>query len=118
MSTPAAWAEVAEVCRRTKRYAAAARFFGEAGEGDAKYAAPAATCVALAGFGRGADAMELSEEARSEWRKTALALFQRSAEFTKDPALEGLREASAMAGLTDKEHDAWRAVWAGNGSVR
>ena len=113
MSTPAAWAEVGEVCRRTKRYAAAARFFGEAAEGDPKYAGPAATCAALAGFGRGADAEDTSEEARAEWRKAALAEFQKSPDLAKELALAGLRDAAALEALPAKEREAWKAVWDG-----
>jgi hypothetical protein len=111
MSNPAAWAEVAEVCRRTKRYASAARFFEEAAEGDPKYDGPAATCAALAGFGRGADAKELSEAARAEWRKTALAAFKKSPELANDGALQGLREATD--GLPAEERGFWKALWAG-----
>src|SRR5262249_37736622 len=60
-ATPAsasAWADWGEVCRYTKRYAAAAQFFGKAAEGESKYARPAAVCAALAGFNRGTDTQE------------------------------------------------------------
>jgi eukaryotic-like serine/threonine-protein kinase len=113
MSTPVAWAEVGEVCRRTKRYAAAARFYGEAAEGDPKYAAQAATCAALAGFGRGNDAADVSEVARAEWRKTALTMFQKSADLAKDPILGSLREPNTMAELPADEREAWKLVWEG-----
>jgi eukaryotic-like serine/threonine-protein kinase len=111
MTIPAAWAEVAEVCRRTKRFASAARFFEEAADGDPKYAGPAATCAALAGFGRGADAKDLSEAARAEWRKTALAALKKSPELAKDGALQGLREATDT--LPAGEREGWKAIWDG-----
>jgi serine/threonine-protein kinase len=113
MSTPASWAEVGEVCRRTCRYAAAARFYAEAADGDAKYAGPAATCAALAGFGRGADATDTSEEARAEWRQAALAGLKKVPEVAKDPALAGLREVATMESLPAEERQAWKAVWDG-----
>jgi tetratricopeptide (TPR) repeat protein len=109
LSTPAAWAEVGEVCRRTKRYAAAARFFAEAAARDSQYAGPAATCAALTGFGRGTDADGTSPDTRAEWRKSALTVFEKWPQGAKDPALDGLR--GATDALPTKERDAWMAVW-------
>ena len=111
VSTPASWAEVGEVCRRTKRYAAAARFFAEAAKDDPKYAGPAATCAALAGFGHGTDAADTSEEDRAEWRKSALAEFQKTPALVKNSALDGLRDAATLDGLSTNERAAWKAVW-------
>jgi serine/threonine-protein kinase len=113
MSTPAAWAEVGEVCRRTKRYAAAARFYQEAADADPKYVPQAAVCAALAGFGRGIDAAEVSEDARAEWRKSALAVLRKSAEYARDPVLVTLRDSSSTADLSTIEREAWQAVWNG-----
>jgi serine/threonine protein kinase len=110
-SSASAWADVGEMCRRTKRFAAAARFYGEAAERDIRYAGPAATCAALAGFGRGSDANDLSEEARLEWRKTALTAFKQSHALAKDPALADLRKPATLDDLSDKERQAWKAVW-------
>jgi serine/threonine-protein kinase len=111
LSTPAARAEVGEVCRRTKRYATAARFFAEAAARDPRYTGSAATCAALAGFARGTDADGTSPNTRAEWRKEALALFEKWPEGAKDPALAGLRRATD--GLPMKERAEWKALWEG-----
>jgi tetratricopeptide (TPR) repeat protein len=109
LTTPAAWAELGEVCRRMKQYAAAARFFTAAAADDPQYTGQAAKCAALAGFGRGTDARETSDEARAEWRKRALAVMAKWPDGARDPALAGLR--AAADALPAGERQAWQAVW-------
>jgi serine/threonine protein kinase/tetratricopeptide (TPR) repeat protein len=112
-ATPEAWADYGDVARRTKRYAAAARCFAAAAEGDQRFAGPAAVCAALAGFGRGSDASGLSPEARAELRQTALASFRQSRGTLADPQLDSLKDPSELKALPASERAAWRSLWAG-----
>jgi eukaryotic-like serine/threonine-protein kinase len=111
-STPSAWADFGEVCRHTGRYAAAAKFFAAATEGDEKHARPAAICAALAGFNRGIDAKELSDAQRAALRTKALAAFHRSPAWTTDPALAALKQPAIIQSLPAEERSDWQLVFA------
>jgi serine/threonine protein kinase/Tfp pilus assembly protein PilF len=106
----AAWADLGEMCKRTKRYAAAAQFYKSAAESDSKYAAEAAKCAALAGFGRGVDAKSVSEEVRADLRKKALAAFAKSPEWAAARELSFLNKVDTLATLTSAERAAWTSL--------
>jgi serine/threonine protein kinase/Tfp pilus assembly protein PilF len=110
-STPAAWADFGEVARRTKRYAAAARCYARAAEGDGRYAGPAAVCAALAGFGKGTDAESLSERSRAELRQSALATLRQSRSLLADSSIANLKDEAEMDALPTEERAAWRSLW-------
>lgn len=107
---PSAWADFGEVCRGTNRFAAAARFFASAAEGDEKYARQAAIYAALAGFNRGIDAKELTDEKRAELRKTALAAFKKSPTWTNDRALLVVKDPAALNVIPAAERNEWNAL--------
>jgi len=110
-SAPGAWADFGEVCRRTKRFAAAAKFFKLATDGDAKYALSAAICEALAGFGQGIDTKELSDDQRVELRRSALEKLKASPVWASDTALANLKSAEAIHSLPESEREAWKSLW-------
>src|SRR5206468_9217406 len=112
-SSPAAWADFAEVCRHTSRFAAAARFFTTAAEGDDKYARPATVCAALAGFSQGIDAKDLTDEKRAELRKTALAALKQNRTWTNDSALTVLKDPATLGKLSNEERGEWQLLWSG-----
>jgi serine/threonine-protein kinase len=72
--------EVAELCRRDKHYAAAARFFRDGFHAEPKLAEVisagnryhAACAAALAGCSQGTDADKLDDKERARWRQQAL----------------------------------------------
>ncbi|HKB02170.1 MAG TPA: protein kinase [Gemmataceae bacterium] len=111
--TPEGWADYGDVARRSRRYAAAARCFAAAAEEDKRYVGPAAICAALAGFGRGSDAKDLSPTARAALRKRALTAFRRVRDAAADPLLEPLKSPAGLSALPEEERAAWRALWAG-----
>jgi serine/threonine-protein kinase len=101
---------------------------------------PAARCAALAGCGLGEDGARLSEAERMRWRKQARAwlradlavwagtleggsraarVFVRKllAHWQVDPALAGLREASALDGLSQDERQECLALWQAVGDL-
>src|SRR5205814_4613432 len=104
-ASPSAWADFGEVCRGTGRYAAAARFFAAAAEGDEKYARPAAIYAAPAGFNRGVDVKELTDDKRADLRKSALAAFRKSPNWANDRALVALRDPAALNALPPAERN-------------
>ena len=112
-ATAASWADFGEVCRHTGRFAAAARFFAAAADGDEKYGRAAAIYAALAGFNLGIDARELTDEKRAELRTTALEAFRHSRSWTTDPALAVLKEPATMEPLSAAERGEWQLLWAG-----
>ena len=95
----------------------------------------AACCAALASSGRGEDAGQLADAERGHWREQALAWLraelvqlsnplegarQKEGEAMRealecwqhDSRLTGLREASALTGLSPGEQQACRKLWA------
>jgi tetratricopeptide (TPR) repeat protein len=95
----------------------------------------AARAAALAGLGRGEDAVQLSDEERADWRRQALAWLRADLEawrerseggsavlrgtikktlrrWQHDEALSGLRDVSALAQLPSDERDSCRRLWA------
>jgi eukaryotic-like serine/threonine-protein kinase len=111
-SSPSTWAEVGEVCRRTKRYASAARCFQAATENDEQYAASAAVCAALAGFGQGTDSAGLTDDARAVLRGKALQAFRQSPDAIADPLVAALKDPMFTSALPSGERANWRALWA------
>jgi serine/threonine protein kinase/tetratricopeptide (TPR) repeat protein len=107
-----AWAEMADFSKQAQRYAAAARYYHRARDLDQRYESSAAVCAALAGFGRGTDAANLSAAARAELRKRALDVLKCSPQAAEDPLLDPLREPAVLAELSDEEQAAWRSIWA------
>jgi tetratricopeptide (TPR) repeat protein len=109
--SPAAWADFGDVCRFTRRYAAAARFFAKAAESDDKHARSAAICAALAGFNHGTDAKELTEEKRLEMRQLALVAFRTHPEWARDRALAPLKDSAVIGSFSAGEQAAWQSLW-------
>jgi tetratricopeptide (TPR) repeat protein len=109
-SSPRAWADFGEVCRRTGHYAAAARFFANAAKGDIQFARHAAVCAALAGFGRGLDANQLSESEQNELRRSALQALRRSPSWSSEPELTAIKSQAAIDSLSTEERESWRQV--------
>jgi serine/threonine-protein kinase len=105
------WADFGEVCRRTNRNAAAAKFFQSASEGDERYAPAAAIYAALAGFGLGSDAGDTTEETRAELRKQALTAFGRSPKWAASPELHPLK-GGTLEKLEAAEREKWRTLLA------
>jgi tetratricopeptide (TPR) repeat protein len=129
----------AQVCRLTKRHAAAARLSAEAFEADptraddllagARY--NAACSAALAGCGRGADA-PADEAERGRLRAQALAWLRADLArwgerddakagsdvrgalrgWRDDPQLAGVRDPDALEKLPEAERVAWLSLWA------
>src|SRR5262249_4557886 len=117
---------LADLCaRHKKRYAAAARLYGEALDGNPDLARNPlnglrydATCAAaLAGSGHGADATELKEKERTrlrqqalDWLKADLALWNKAADNTDPKVREAVQKTlkywqddADLAGVRDKE---------------
>jgi tetratricopeptide (TPR) repeat protein len=130
-------AEYADLCAWTRRYAAAARLWGEAFAAQAKLADDvkagrryqAATAAVLAAAGKGRDAGALGEGQKADLRKKALAWLKadlaawRSHEegsqrtralriWRADKALAGVRDAKGLAKLPAAERAAWGEFWA------
>jgi serine/threonine-protein kinase len=117
--------EFADLCRATKRYAAAARFSADAFAADPKLAGDhqrrhrynAACCAALAATGHGPDAPQLGDKGRSRlrgqalgWLRADLALWQKQADSTKaeeraaaQQTLRHWQQAPDLAGVRDQE---------------
>ncbi len=133
--------ELALLCQTKKRYAAAARFFGDAFTAQPKLADDlvtdhrykAACCAVLAAAGQ-RDAVKLDEKERARLRKQALdwlqadliswtkqidkgneqerALAQKTLRhWQQDANLAGLRDAAALDKLPEAERDACRTLW-------
>jgi tetratricopeptide (TPR) repeat protein len=109
------WVDFGEVCKRTGRFAAAAKFFGQAAIEDNQYLRPAAVYAALAGFNRGKDADELSESQRAELRRRAMAILSKNRAWASDPELSPLKDTKSLEKLDSAERDAWRTLF--NGEV-
>jgi tetratricopeptide (TPR) repeat protein len=94
----------------------------------------AACCAALAAGGQGTDAPKPDAKGRAllrrqalDWLRTDLALCAKGLErgtaqyratalralqrWQQDPALEGVRGATALAKLPEAEQESWRALW-------
>jgi serine/threonine protein kinase len=112
LSSADGWAEVGEVCQQAKQYAAAARFFQWAADLDDCYENSAATCAALAGFGLGTDAADLSAAARADLRKSALEVLKRSPQAPANPLLDPIGQLTILPELSADEQAAWRVLWA------
>jgi eukaryotic-like serine/threonine-protein kinase len=110
-SSPRTWADFGAVCRHTGRFAAAARFFTKAAEGDEKHASSVIICQTLAGFGRGIDANELSTEERTKLRQSALAALQKNRSLANDRSLRSLKDSRAIESLPTDEREAWKSLW-------
>ena len=111
--SPLLWRDLGQVCRYSGRYAAAARFFAKAAEGDSKYARMAAIFAALAGFDRGSDASALSDEQRSQLRQTALVALRSHREWAIDPALAALNDSKTLAAVPVAERAQWQSLLSG-----
>lgn len=109
-STPIAWAEIAEVALRTRRYAAAAKFYPKAIDGDPGLAAPLAISQALAGYGIGIDSEATSPEDRAQLRAEALELLQRLPREVRQHHLLASVRSSGIA-LPSIERAAWARLW-------
>jgi tetratricopeptide (TPR) repeat protein len=126
--------DFAQVCRITRRYAAAARFYADAfaavprlaDELRAGHRYNAACAAALAGLG--ADATLLDDQERARWRRQALdwlradltawarttdpALVQKKLRhWQQDSDLAGVRDQAALAKLPRTERAAWSQLW-------
>ena len=128
---------VAEMCYATERFAAAARFWAVALEGEPKLVETrygAACAAALAGCGQGQDEPKPDEGSRAKlrsqalgWLKTELAAWDQSLaggspgakgaavqslnHWRVDGDFAGLREVDALAKLPEPERATWRAFW-------
>lgn len=133
--------ELSQVCYRSRRYAAAARFSSEAFQSDPKLANDlkvghrydAACSAALSGSGRGDDAPD-DEDSRAalrrqalDWLRADLALRRTQGEegdagrqeairalrhWQQDKDLAGVRDAEALAKLPETEREDWKTLWA------
>jgi serine/threonine-protein kinase len=128
---------LADVCCLTKRYAAAARFYGNAFAADPKPADDlraghrynAACCAALAAAGRDADTPKPDDKERTRLRGQALswlradlaawaevadrALVRRKlAHWQQDTDLASVRGQEALAALPAEERAEWDRLWA------
>jgi hypothetical protein len=129
----------AQMACDTKRYAAAARLWGEAMEAGSRVADDlkagrrydAACAAALASSGQGRDDPPPDDEAKARlrsqalaWLRADLALWAKQLEtdpaearrtlthWTRDPDLTSVREPGALAKLPEAERADWRALWA------
>jgi tetratricopeptide (TPR) repeat protein len=135
-------AEFARLCTCKDLPLAAARFFVDAFAANpalaedvqAGHRYDGACAAALAGCGKGKDAVKLDEKERVRWRKQALgwlrddlALWSRRLagsdedranaqdvlrHWRNDPDFTGLRDLDSLAKLPDAERDAWKKLWA------
>jgi tetratricopeptide (TPR) repeat protein len=133
--------DLVDLCRRQHRFAAAARFFTEAFDSEAKLADEltaahrynAACCAALAAAGRGEDAAKPGAKERLAlrrqaltWLRADLALWSRLfaegevgrsrltrvlTHWQKDPDLAGLRDKAALDELPAQEQKAFDQLW-------
>jgi serine/threonine-protein kinase len=133
--------QFADVFRVKKRYADAARLFEKAFAGKPQLADEvqvarfhAARAAALAGCGQGEDGDKLSTEERARWREQARAWLQadltvlagkldggtaadrarvrgRLTRWQVDPDLAGLRDPSALDGMTAEEREKCVGLW-------
>jgi tetratricopeptide (TPR) repeat protein len=135
--------EWAKFCTWTRRYAAAARLWGEAFAAEGKQANDleaghryrAGTAAALAGTGHGRDACQLTGEARADLRKQSLAWLQADLaawrslgagderaqtlrNWRADKALAGVRDEKELAKLPSPERSAWEGLWAEVGELQ
>jgi tetratricopeptide (TPR) repeat protein/tRNA A-37 threonylcarbamoyl transferase component Bud32 len=129
--------EFGDLCRVTKQYAAAARFYADALAADPKLAGDlpaghrynAACAAARAGAGQATDAAMLDAKARARWRKQALDWLradlaawakakdralrqQRLMHWQQDGDLAAVRDAGALGRLPPAERRAWQCLWA------
>jgi tetratricopeptide (TPR) repeat protein len=131
-----------EVCRLQRRWIAATRLWSDGFAADTKLAEDlkaghrlnAATGAALAAAGKGRDADQLDETARSQLRQQALAWLQADldqwaklvengniqdrqaardvlARWRGDADLSSVRDAGALMNLPRMEAQAWRSLW-------
>ena len=133
--------EMAQVCSRTQRHAAAARFFAEAfaaqpkGAGEPEAHRYSAACAAArAGCGHGLDAAKLDDQERSRLRrlaltwlhdelvyygrqlegnleKTAPLVRERLGQWQREPAFAGVRATASLAKLPEEERRPWQELW-------
>jgi tetratricopeptide (TPR) repeat protein len=124
------------LCVTTRRYAAAARLFGEAFRMEEELARDpkvgnryrAVRVAALAGVGQGRDAGPLTIEARADLRKQALDWLkadlaawrshsdgglrtQALRHWRADTALAGVRDEEGLGKLPQAERAAWAGLW-------
>jgi tetratricopeptide (TPR) repeat protein len=129
--------EFGQLCQMLKRYAAAARLYGDAFAADPKrphdlrvaHRYNAACCAALAGCGQGKDPPPAEDAARARLRQQALdwlradlaawakatdrALVQRTLQhWQEDSDFAGVREQEELAKLSTSERQAWISFWA------
>jgi tetratricopeptide (TPR) repeat protein len=135
--------EFGEHCYRKRLYGAGVRLLRDAlaaqpalaNDLQSAYRYNAACCAALAGCGKGQDAAQLDDAARTRWRQQALdwlradlTLWHKQLDGDKpsdvrakaqnmlrhwqqDGDLAGLRDEPAVAKLPEPEQQAWRQFW-------
>jgi serine/threonine-protein kinase len=132
--------ELAQLCALKRLNRTAARLYAEAFVSQpqrlAEHRYNAACVAALAGCGRGEDAVSLDDRARNDLRSQALgwlrdeltrwiqqqsknlpALQQTLREWRRDADLAGVREPTELAKLPPAEQEGWRRLWADVGAV-
>jgi tetratricopeptide (TPR) repeat protein len=135
----AEWLGLAKLCQHHKKlYAASARFYRGAFDGESKLIGAnrydAACVAALAGCGMGKDADNLDEKERSRLRRQALDWLRADLEANRlalekgekdagptvagsmrhwlaDADFAGVRGADALAKLPDAERQQWQRLW-------
>jgi serine/threonine-protein kinase len=141
--SPAERLEYAALCNLKKLYAGAAGLYADAFAADPKLADDlrashrynAACAAALAGCGRGEDALRLDDKERARWRKQAIDWLQADLKaqrgqleshrpgaagqarqalrhWQQDADLAGLRDPPAIAELPAVEREACQKLWA------
>lgn len=133
--------QFADLCRCKKQFATCAHFYAEAFAGTPRLAEDVSTnnrynaaCIAaLAGAGKGDDAVNTNDDERARWREqarqwlraelverakkidgdesTRRVLLQALTQWRADPDLSGIRDAAELARLPADERDACRALW-------
>jgi hypothetical protein len=103
--------EMAEICRRTKRYATATRLYRNLLLDEPGLHVSAIRSAALAAAGIGADSV--AGEDRSEFHTLARKWLLENPGFDRrnDPALAAVRHPESLAKFPAKEREAWLGIW-------
>jgi serine/threonine-protein kinase len=139
LTEAAALVEFADLCRRKKHFAAAARLYRDGFRLQPQLAVSrrgrAAGAAALAAAGQGSDAGPLSKQDRARWRQQALEWLQAELARSKgrleasapgtlrpvqgmlqgwqrNPELALVRDRASLAALPEAEREAWSRFWA------
>jgi tetratricopeptide (TPR) repeat protein len=105
-------AELGEVCRRTQRFAAAAKFFAFAAKTEQRHAEAAAYSAAYAGWGLGSDAASTTLADRAFLRQQALGWFTQVPKqlAPHDRLCAFLLCPGVLHSIPTPERNAWRAL--------